>query len=201
LHNGRAQQRLKEQNTTISEVLESLDDLFEYRAPVGKAVCRAHQIALMNMLLTPLLDILVQNFFQGPNYHYYMVYPPQFTEEYAKWWEKRNKGEDLPPAFTAMLLRACAASLQFLNLSVRSKIEEIGTPQKLTERLHDAATKVANLMAPGEGGLFQVQQLILTSWWFKSETRFQESWHALAQTYLCAQELGQYLACFARAFQ
>jgi hypothetical protein len=140
--------------------------------------------------LTARADMVIQNFFKHPNYHYYMVYPPQFTEEYMKWWDRRKQKQTLSIAFTSLLLRACACSLQYLEIELRPRIAELGDLQTLTEKLHDAACKVNDTMTPGEGGLFQVQQLIMMSWWFKSETRFHESWHALAQAYLSAQELG-----------
>lgn len=145
------------------------------------------------MLNLSLSDTLVVNFFQASNYHYYMIYPPIFTQEYDKWWTLKDNGKDLSPGFTSLLLRALACSLQFLGESVRPRIERnFGDPQTLTERFHLAAKHVNDTMPPGHGGLFQVQQLLMTSWWFKSETRFVESWHALASAILAAQELGRH---------
>lgn len=61
----------------------------------------------------------------------------------------------------------------------------------MTERLHTEAQSLSATIAPGSGGLDQVQQLFLTATWFKGEARFTESWHALCAAIREAQELGK----------
>ncbi|KAL2009929.1 hypothetical protein VTN00DRAFT_5736 [Thermoascus crustaceus] len=48
----------------------------------------------------------------------------------------------------------------------------------------------------GKGSLTQVQQLFLTTYWFKTESLFIDSWHTLAAAIHEAQELGMHKNSF-----
>lgn len=128
------------------------------------------------------------------NFNYYCLYPPTFSEDYAAWWSDRANGKPLTPEFTCLLIRVCACSLQYLDVEVQQKIEsELGeSVQSLSENYHHAAKQLSSTIAPGKGGLTQVQQLFLTAAWFKSESLFVESWHALSSSIHEAQELGMH---------
>ncbi|KAH8594863.1 hypothetical protein B0O99DRAFT_623802 [Bisporella sp. PMI_857] len=154
--------------------------------------------ALQALPPKPYADILVQQFLNDTNYHYYCLYPPTFTKDYSQWWADRTSGQTLNIEFTCLLLRVCTCSLQFLGTKLRQKLElELGeTTQCLTERSHRAARLLSNTISPGKGGLTQIQQLFLTSFWFKTEARFIESWHILAAAIHEAQELGMYKGSF-----
>lgn len=138
------------------------------------------------------LDLLVQGFLYHVNYFYYVVYPPQFLDDYAEWWAHRKEGQKLSPAFTCLLVRACAYSAQFLQQGARHVIEtELGkSAQVLSEQFHEAADKLSFCFKPGTGGLMQVQQLFISACWYKSESKFRDSWHALASAIREAQEIG-----------
>ncbi|RFU27472.1 hypothetical protein B7463_g8881, partial [Scytalidium lignicola] len=139
-----------------------------------------------------LTDLLVQNFLYHVNYFYYTVYPPQFLKDYTEWWSQRAEGASLSPVFTCLLIRVCSYSIQYVNSSMHQRFEtELSeSVQVLTERYHKSAEKLSRCFAPGKGGLMHVQQLFLTALWYKSESKFVESWHALNSAIREAQEIG-----------
>jgi hypothetical protein len=143
----------------------------------------------------PYCDAIVQNYMQDSNYQYYILYPPQFLENYTRWWEQRAKQQEVCPEFTCLLLRVLASSAQSFNATLQQKLEsELGEcAQALTEKYYRAASKLGSQIPPGTGGLAQVQQLFMAAMWFKGETLFVESWHALAHAIRQAQELGKRL--------
>ncbi|CAI7643765.1 unnamed protein product [Penicillium pancosmium] len=142
----------------------------------------------------PYTDILVQRYLEVTNYSYYALYPPIFSQDYAAWWSDRASGKPLTPEFTCLLIRVCACSSQYLDSEIQSKLEsELGeSVQSLSESYHHAAKQLSNTIAPGKGGLAQIQQLFLTAAWFKSESFFVESWHSLSSCIHEAQELGMH---------
>lgn len=153
-----------------------------------------NQPPTVSALTDPIQDILVQRFLEDTNYNYYSIYPPTFSHEYAAWWSDRASGRPLTPEFTCLLVRVCACSAQYLDAEIRQKLEsELGESVKsLSESYHHAAKQLSNTIAPGKGGLTQVQQLFLMAAWFKSESLFIESWHALSSSIHEAQELGMH---------
>ncbi|RFU27441.1 hypothetical protein B7463_g8891, partial [Scytalidium lignicola] len=64
------------------------------------------------------------------------------------------------------------------------------TTQAMTERYHSAAEHLNRLTPLGDGNIEQVQQLLLSSAWFKGEGRIIESWHVLSEATRIAQEIG-----------
>jgi hypothetical protein len=114
-------------------------------------------------------------------------------DDYRRWWELRAKRNQLSVSFTLLLLRVCACSAQCLRPALLEKIEaELGeTAQELTDRYHQAAEKLSEEVPPGSGGLNHVQQLFLTAVWYKCESRFVDSWHALNTGIRYAQEIGE----------
>jgi hypothetical protein len=151
------------------------------------------QDALKVVPARSLTDTLVQEFLRDWNYMFYCIYPPTFLEKYSQWWADRTAGKDLCKAFTCLLLRVLSCSTQYLLPAMTQKIEyEMSeTVQTLTERYHHAAEKLSKTFGPGDGGFTQVQQLYLRLQWFKSESLFIESWHAMADCIREAQELGE----------
>lgn len=137
-------------------------------------------------------DMLVQNFLNDANYHYYCLYPPTFSDGYSRWWEVRTSGGSVSPEFTCLVLRVCACSLQFLKTEERKRLElELGERvQTISERYHRVARQLSHSIPTGKGGLTQVQQLFLTAFWYKNDAMFIESWHTLAAAIHEAQEIG-----------
>jgi hypothetical protein len=80
------------------------------------------------------------------------------------------------------------------------EFELSNTAENLSQRYHQAAEKLSAVFDPGEGGLTQVYQLLLTASWYKAKADFIKSWHALGLSILEAQEMGKFemLDCFGR---
>jgi len=137
-------------------------------------------------------DALLQNFLQGGNYYYYMIHPSQFSEQYKHFWEDRAGRKQPSPEITALILRICACSSQYLPPELRKKIatDLVTDVKSLSEKFNDAAQKLTALIPPGKGGLINIQQIFLAGFWFKSESRWIESWHSLATAIREAQEQG-----------
>jgi hypothetical protein len=150
------------------------------------------QRAVQTLPTRSITDALVQQFLGSINFNYNAIYPPTFLDEYTRWWSDRVAKRPLSPEYTCLLLRACSVAVQCLTAELRETIEfelscEIG---ELPERFHQAAEALSSTFTPGEKGLTQVQQLFLTTSWFKSEGRFIDAWHAMAACVREAQELG-----------
>ncbi|PYH44360.1 uncharacterized protein BP01DRAFT_342607 [Aspergillus saccharolyticus JOP 1030-1] len=146
----------------------------------------------------PNADILVQYFLSEINEQYPCVYPPTFLHDYAIWWSGKAKGQALTPEFTCLLLRICACATLYLDNDARHKLEADleENAQNLAERYHRTAKQLSTTIAPGQGGLTQVQQLFLNAVYCKIEAQFVESWHALGTAIHQAQELGLHKASF-----
>ena len=136
--------------------------------------------------------MLIQRYMEITNFNYYCLYPPMFSHDYAVWWSDRTDGKPLTPEFTCLLMRVCACSAQYLDAETQTRLEtELGeSAQTLSENYHHAAKQLSNTIPPGKGGLAQIQQLFLTAAWFKAESLFVESWHAMSSAIHEAQEQG-----------
>lgn len=139
-------------------------------------------------------DILVQNFLDNVNFHYYIIHPPSFLEQYRQWWTYRSEGNPLSIQWTCLLLMVCACASQYTDANLKRKLE-VGlgsTIQRLTEQYHEAARELSNTIPVGYNHLTNVQQLIHSCYWFKSEARFVECWHVLNVAIREAQEISMH---------
>ncbi|WAO83982.1 Zn(2)-C6 fungal-type domain-containing protein [Fusarium falciforme] len=139
----------------------------------------------------PYTDILVQNFLNNVNFHYYIIYPPSFLEQYQQWWIARGDNRPLSVQWTALLLMVCACASQYTDIDLQRKLEvDLGdTIQRLTEQYHEAARELGSTIPIGYSHITNVQQLLHSCYWFKSEARFVECWHVLNSAIREAQEL------------
>ncbi|KAJ9149886.1 Fungal specific transcription factor [Pleurostoma richardsiae] len=144
----------------------------------------------------PYVELLVNSFLKGANFHYYILDPPTFLERFKHWCLDRGTRRPLDPVFTCLTLRVCSCSLQYLEISKKQRLEmEMGeSAQALSEKYHNIAQALSQTIPPGEGGLYQVQQLLLTAFWFKSMPKFVASWHALGAAVREAQEQGMHMS-------
>ncbi|EFY89237.1 hypothetical protein MAC_04618 [Metarhizium acridum CQMa 102] len=143
--------------------------------------------------LTPYMaDALVQNFLTHVNFHYYIIYPPSFLEEYRTWWSLRSENRPLGMQWTCLLLMVCACSMQYTDSELERKLEiDLGqSAQKLTEQYHNAGRELHGAIPVGNNHLLNVQSLLHSCYWYKSEARFVECWHVLSTAIREAQELG-----------
>ncbi|KAM5355677.1 hypothetical protein ACJ41O_002323 [Fusarium nematophilum] len=142
----------------------------------------------------PYTDILVQNFLNNVNFHYYIIYPPAFLEQYHQWWTARADNRPLSVQWTCLLLMVCACASQYTDVNLQRKLEvDLGdTIQRLTEQYHEAARELGSATPIGHSHLINVQQLLHSCYWFKSEARFVECWHVLNSAIREAQELSMH---------
>lgn len=138
-------------------------------------------------------DSLVQNFLGNVNYHYYIIYPPNFLEEYQAWWKDRAAHKPLDLQWMCLLMTICACSCQYTDLKLQRRLEEdLGVPiQTLSDRYHNAARELHSVIPVGHNHLLRVQALLHSCYWYKGEVRFVECWHVLASAVREAQELGK----------
>lgn len=135
----------------------------------------------------------MQNFLDHANFQYYSIFPEQLRDQSSGWWETRTAGRRLTPELTCLLIRVCAVSAQYLEQSLRQRLElELGEKaQSMTERFHVTAQKLSASIPRGSGGVIQVQQLFLEASWWKSEANTVEAWHSLSSAIREAQEIGK----------
>ncbi|CAM1504232.1 Fc.00g018230.m01.CDS01 [Cosmosporella sp. VM-42] len=156
--------------------------------------CHQLERALQIIPPRPYTDTLVQNFLNNVNFHYYIVYPPSFLEQYQQWWTDRAANKPLCVQWTCLLLMACACASQYTDVDLQRKLEiDLGdTVQRLTEQYHEAARQLGSTIPIGYSHLVNVQQLLHSCYWFKSEARFVECWHVLNSAIREAQELSMH---------
>lgn len=139
-----------------------------------------------------MVDSLVQNFLNHVNFHCYIIYPPSFLQEYLEWWSLWSENRPLGLQFTCLLLMVCACSTQYTDIELQRKLEvDLGdSMQKLSERYHNAARELHSVLPMDRNHLLNVQSLLHSCYWYKSEARFVECWHVLSAAIREAQELG-----------
>ncbi|OAA73606.1 Fungal specific transcription factor [Cordyceps fumosorosea ARSEF 2679] len=70
---------------------------------------------------------------------------------------------------------------------------ELGEPvYRLSNRYHNAARELHSVIPISSNHILNVQHLLHSSYWYKSEARFVESWHALSTAIREAQALGMH---------
>ena len=145
------------------------------------------------MILTRQTDELVQIFFHTVNYHYYIVYPPRFLEEYQEWWERRARRQTVTLQWTALLVSICACATQHLDLDDKPRIEAgLGTvAEDLTVQYNDLSRELAGMIPNGRYHILSVQRMLHSIYWYKSEARFVEAWHLIGAAVRESQELGK----------
>ena len=137
--------------------------------------------------------MFVQIFFKNVNYHYYIVYPPKFTEEYQAWWNSRAQNEPVTLQWTCLLLSILACATQHLDEQILPQVEASMdmTGRELTELYCNLTTDLANSIPSGRYHLLNVQRMLHTCYWYKAEARFVEAWHLIGASVRESQELGR----------
>lgn len=126
------------------------------------------------------------------NYHYYIMYPATFLQEYQDWWDRRIRNQSLSIQWTSLLLTICACATQHLDVDEKPLLESDFGEQAdvLTERYLNAGKELANSIPDGHYHLLNVQRMLHAIYWYKSEARFIEAWHLIGTAVREAQELG-----------
>lgn len=137
-------------------------------------------------------DALVQLFFDNVNYHYYIIYPAVFLNEYQDWWEARTQNKAVTIQWTSLLIMVCACAIQHLDAQDKPQIElDFGeSSEVLTERFLNVGRELANSVPPGHYHLLNVQQMLHAIYWYKAEAKFVEAWHLIGAAIRESQELG-----------
>ncbi|PHH65615.1 hypothetical protein CDD81_2050 [Ophiocordyceps australis] len=158
---------------------------------MSTGVCPQLERALQVLPPRPYTDSLVQNFLNNVNFHYYIIYPPSFLDDYRDWWASRSDKKPLGLPWTCLLLMVCACSAQYTHVELQHKLEtDLGqSTQQLTESYHNAARELHSVIPVGNNHLLNVQSLLHSCYWYKSEARFVECWHVLSSAIREAQEL------------
>lgn len=138
------------------------------------------------------MDALVQSFFNVVNFHYYIIYPPTFLQEYQAWWDTRSRNKPLPLQWTCLLVMICACATQHLDVETKPTVElDLGGPaDDISEEYHNAGRELASVIPVGHYHLLNVQRMLHSIYWFKAEARFLEAWHVINDAVREAQELG-----------
>ena len=137
-------------------------------------------------------DAIVQNFLNSVNYHYYIIYPASFLTDYEAWWNDRNAQRPLEAQWTCLLLMICACSVQYTSPELEPKLADLDEDtQRLCERYHNVARELHSVIPVGHNHIYNVQSLLHSCYWYKSEARFVECWHVLSSAIREAQELGE----------
>lgn len=116
-------------------------------------------------------------------------------EDFSTWREDVRWDRPLNSAVVCLMLRICACVVPYLGSDVQWKIEaDLEIPiQSLADQCHQAAVELSDQIPISKAGLLQVQQLLLTSYWYSGEGNFSDCWHALGTAIRAAQEIGLFI--------
>lgn len=145
-------------------------------------------------MLTSGVDVLIQMFVGDVNYHYYIIYPPSFLQEYHIWWDKRTSKKAVSLQYTALLAMLCSCAVQHIEPPTQQVLEaEVGqASDPYSEDLHTAVRELSSVIPTGHYHILNVQRLLHSCYWYKAEARFVEAWHVLNQAIIEAKELGKF---------
>lgn len=157
--------------------------------------CPALERALAALPQRPQMDTLVQIFFNTVNYHYYIIYPPIFLDQYQRWWDARLGSQPLSIEWTALLVIICSVTTQHLDADTRAKIEtEMGdSVDNLSVSYLDLTRNLATAIPIGSYHILNIQRMLHTIYWFKSEARFPEAYLLISEAVGEATELGLHI--------
>lgn len=159
---------------------------------VDADTCPQLKHALDILPTRPQMDALVQSFFNNINFHYYIIYPPMFLQEYQIWWDRKSQNRPLSLQWTILLVMVCACAAQHLDADMKPFVEvELGeASDKLSKDYHEAAQDLARVIPVGHCHILNLQYMLHSIYWFKAEARFVEAWHVIAAAVREAHELG-----------
>ncbi|KAJ6782826.1 hypothetical protein PWT90_10915 [Aphanocladium album] len=138
-----------------------------------------------------LMDDLVQLFINDINFHYYIIYPPLFLQEYHLWWDRRANDKPISLQYTCLLAMLCSCTIQHVagDLEAAVVAEHGDAIHPVSDKIHTAVRELSGVIPVGHYHMMNVQRLIHSCYWYKAEARFVEAWHVLNQAILEAKEL------------
>ncbi|KAH6605986.1 hypothetical protein Trco_005139 [Trichoderma cornu-damae] len=146
------------------------------------------------------IDALVDNFLNDINFHYYILHPAVFKEEYQQWRDDRDNGRPLGVQWTSLLLMVCACSAQYPNDAVRRALPpgQDELIHQFSQRCHAQSHELHQATPAGEFHIHSLQQLLHSCFWLKTEARYFECWHALSDVAHIARHLSIHCEAAAR---
>ncbi len=95
--------------------------------------------------------------------------------------------------FTALLFTVCACSIQHADESLRAVIQrDLGEhTEPLSEKYHNLARELGSVVPPGYSHLHSCQSMLHSSYWYISQAKYPEAWHALSAAARECQILGE----------
>ncbi|RSL72080.1 hypothetical protein CEP53_001283 [Fusarium sp. AF-6] len=179
-------------------LFESLTIASKTKKPLGELTwvhpdtCPQLKHALDVLPSRPQMDALVQSFFNNVNYHYYIIYPPIFLQEYQTWWDRRTSNKDVSLQWTILLVMVCACATQHLDVEMKPivEVELAEAADTLTKEYHKAGTELGRVIPIGQCHLLNIQWMLHSIYWYKAEARFVEAWHVIGAAVREAHELG-----------
>ncbi|KAI6778690.1 putative transcriptional regulatory protein-like protein [Emericellopsis cladophorae] len=140
----------------------------------------------------PQMDGLLQMFFNNVNYHYYIIYPPRFLEEYQQWWDRTTKQQPVTLQWTCLLIMMLSCAMQHVDAEMKVNLEQrLGdSADSLSKRYYDTVKDLAVAITSGRYHVINVQRTLHSIYWHKAEAQFPEAWHGIGEAVREAQELG-----------
>ncbi|OAQ99169.1 hypothetical protein LLEC1_01243 [Akanthomyces lecanii] len=128
------------------------------------------------------MDSLLRIFFNNVNNQFYIIYPAAFFDEYQSWWTRVQEKRPVALQFTALLFTVCACSIQHADESLRAVIQQdLGeNMEPLSEKYHNLARELGSVVPPGYSHLHSCQSMLHSSYWYISQAKYPEAWHALS---------------------
>lgn len=138
------------------------------------------------------VDLVIQLFITDINYHYYIIYPPVFLQDYHIWWDRYTHNKTLSLQYTCLLAMLCSCTIQHVAGDLQKAVEaELSdTSENISDKLHGATRELTSVIPVGHYHMMNVQRLLHSAYWYKAEARFVEAWHVLNQAILEGKELG-----------
>ncbi|KAJ4150491.1 hypothetical protein LMH87_011239 [Akanthomyces muscarius] len=146
------------------------------------ASCAALGRALNEFPKRHWVDSLLRIFFNNVNNQFYIIYPAAFFDEYQSWWTRVQEKRPVALQFTALLFTVCACSIQHADESLRAVIQrDLGEhTEPLSEKYHNLARELGSVVPPGYSHLHSCQSMLHSSYWYISQAKYPEAWHALS---------------------
>ena len=94
--------------------------------------------------------------------------------------------------FTSLLFIVCACAIQHADESLAAIIEKDMAEKTdvLSETYHNASRELGSVVPPGYGHLHSCQSMLHSSYWYISQGKYPEAWHALSAAARECQGLG-----------
>ncbi|KAH7115003.1 fungal-specific transcription factor domain-containing protein, partial [Dendryphion nanum] len=149
----------------------------------------------------PILDSLVQLFFQDVNWMYEMIHPALFLGRYEKWWRTVPGSTTESLHLGILILRVCAYSAQF-SPAATAEANSVGgnkllgvSMDKIREHCHGLASRLQRLceQMSGAKSLTWVQQLFYAACYEKNEGNVKDAWYTLGNAVRVVQDLGMHV--------